>query len=133
MADKPLFNLGAEGRWRLAYDPLQWIVQRRKTLPRPSEVGDSAESRWRAVSFVGSTKRVLHRVLSEKGVVLTAEAQARLDALPERFKAFLAEIDSPGPDNGRTARSRPLDGPGRQPGQEHPSTDVAYTRAPKAA
>ena len=133
MADKPLFNLDAEGRWRLAYDPLQWIVQRRKTLPRPSEVGDSAESRWRAVSFIGSTKRVLHRVLGEKGVVLTAEAQARLDVLPERFMAFLAEIDSPASDNARTARSRPLGGPERQPGQEPLSTSVAYARAPKAA
>ena len=133
MADKPLFNLDAEGRWRLAYDPLQWIVQRRKTLPRPSEVGDSAESRWRAVSFVGSTKRVLHRVLSEKGVVLTAEAQARLNALPERFMAFLAEIDSPAPDNARTARSCLPDGPDQPGVTEDPSTGVAYARAPKAA
>ena len=133
MADKPLFNLDAEGRWRLAYDPLQWIVQRRKTLPRPSEAGDSAEPRWRAVSFVGSTKRVLARVLGEKGVVLTAEAQARLDALPERFMAFLAEIDSPAPDNARTARSRLPDGPDQPGATEGPSTSVAYARAPKAA
>ena len=83
--------------------------------------------------FVGSTKRVLHRVLSEKGVVLTAEAQARLNALPERFMAFLAEIDSPASDNARTARFHPLDGPGRQPGQEPLSTGVGYARAPKAA
>ncbi len=30
------------------------------------------------------------RVLGEKGVVLTPEAQARLDALPERFMDFIA-------------------------------------------
>ncbi len=30
------------------------------------------------------------RVLGEKGVVLTAEAAARLDALPERFTDFIA-------------------------------------------
>ncbi len=29
MADKPVFNLGAEGRWRLAYDRQQWMIQRR--------------------------------------------------------------------------------------------------------
>ncbi len=48
-----------------------------------------ADSGWRAVSFIGSEKRVLHRVLGEKGVVLTPEAQARLDALPERFMDFV--------------------------------------------
>ena len=96
MADLPLFTLDAEGRWRLAYDPLQWIVQRRKTLPRPSEVGDSAEPCWRAVSFIGSTKRVLRRVLGERGVVLTADAHARLDALPDRFKTFIAVADDLG-------------------------------------
>ncbi len=41
-------------------------------------------------SFIGSTKATLARVLGEKGVVLTAEAQARLDALPERFIDFVA-------------------------------------------
>ncbi len=30
------------------------------------------------------------RVLGEKGVVLTAEAAARLDALPDNFLAFIA-------------------------------------------
>ncbi len=77
MADKSLFILDAEARWRLAYDSNQWIIQRRKTLPRPSGVGGSAEPRWRAVSFIGSEKRVLHRCLREAGVVLTAEASAR--------------------------------------------------------
>ena len=90
MADKSLFILDAEARWRLAYDSLQWIIQRRKTLPRPSEVGGSAEARWRAVSFIGSEKRILHRCLREAGVVLTAEATARLDALPEQFLEFTA-------------------------------------------
>ncbi len=42
------------------------------------------------ISFIGSEKRVLHRCLREAGVVLTAEASARLDALPERFLEFTA-------------------------------------------
>ncbi len=29
------------------------------------------------------------RVLGEKGIVLTAEAQIRLDALPDNFAAFI--------------------------------------------
>ncbi len=92
MADKPLFNLDAEGRWRLAYDRQQWVVQRRtqKARMRRIEGHAIADSGWRGVSFVGGTKTTLRRVLGEKRVPLTAEAQASLDALPERFMDFIA-------------------------------------------
>ena len=133
MADKPLFSLDAEARMR-AYYPLQWIIQRRAGKPcrRGSDSAAMRRTGWRGVSpFVGGTKTTLRRVLGEKGVPLTAEAQARLNALPERFIAFLAEIDSPQPDNARTARSHPLDGPERQPGRQRASADV--TRAPAPA
>ncbi len=90
MTDKPLFNLDAEGRWRLAYDRQQWVLQRRRRAPRRSERAGIADSGWRPVSFIGSTKATLARVLGEKGVILTPEAQARLDALPERFTDFIA-------------------------------------------
>ncbi len=45
---------------------------------------------WKGVSFVGSKKATLRRVLREKGVPLTAEDQARLDVRPERFMDFIA-------------------------------------------
>ncbi len=92
MADKPLFNLDAKGRWRLAYDRQQWVLQHRTGKPRVRRLKGHAiaDSGWRGVSFVGSNKRVLVRVLGEKGVILTVEAQARLDALPERFLDFIA-------------------------------------------
>ncbi len=92
MADKPLFNLDAEGRWRLAYDANQWVLQQRRGKARASHIeGRSiARSGYEAVSFIGSEKRVLRRVLGEKRVILTAEALARLDALPERFMDFIA-------------------------------------------
>ena len=91
MADTPLFNLDAKARWRLAYDRQQWVIQHRTKKARVShtEGGSIADSGWRAVSFIGGTKATLARVLGEKGVVLTAEAAARLDALPERFMDFL--------------------------------------------
>ncbi len=91
MADRPLFTLDAEACWRLAFDRQQWVVQRRTKKARvsPTEGGSIADSGWRA-PFVGSEKRVLARVLGEKGVVLTPEAQARLDALPERFLDFVS-------------------------------------------
>ncbi len=89
MADNPLFNLDAEARWRLAYDRNQWIVQRRDGPPRASEAPAGRNSGFRAVSFVGSSKSVLRRVLGAAGVVLTPEAQAQLDALPEQFLDFV--------------------------------------------
>ncbi len=92
MADKSLFTLDTEGRWRLAYDRQQWVVQRRAGTPcrRGSDSAAMRRTGWRAVSFTGSNKTTLRRVLGEKGVVLTAEAQARLGALPERFMDFIA-------------------------------------------
>ena len=92
MADQPLVTLDAEGRWRLAYDRQQWVVQRRVGNPLPGRSGSAAgaTSGWKAVSFVGSEKRVLRRVLREAGVVLTTEAQTQLDTLPEQFMEFVA-------------------------------------------
>ena len=42
------------------------------------------------IPFVGGQKATLHRLFREKGISLTAEAQARLDALPEQFMEFIA-------------------------------------------
>ena len=93
MADKPLFNLDAEARWRLAYDSNQWIIQRRTKKPRVGrlEGGSIADSGYRGVSFIGSTKRTLYRCIREAGVVLTPTAQTRLDALPGDFLDFVAD------------------------------------------
>ncbi len=41
------------------------------------------------LSFVGIKKATRGRIFREKGIVLTAEAQARLDALPDNFAAFI--------------------------------------------
>ncbi len=92
MTDKPLFNLDTKGRWRLAYDRQQWVVQRCAGTPcrRGSDSAAMRRTGWRAVSFIGGTKTTLRRVLGEKGVVLTPEAQARLDVLPEQFLNFFA-------------------------------------------
>ena len=90
MADNPLFSLDAEGRWRLAYDSNQWIIQRRKGPARPCGVVPGRDSGWMAVSFIGGKKATLVRLFREKSVVLTAEAQSRFDALPEQFMDFIA-------------------------------------------
>ncbi len=90
MADKPLFNLDTDGRWRLAYDRQHWIIQRRVGAPRPSDSGAVLKSGWQAVSFVGGKKATLDRLFREKGIFLTGEVQARFDALPEQFMDFIA-------------------------------------------
>ena len=92
MADKPLFNLDAEGRWRLAYDRNQWVIQRRAQKPRVRRLEGHAiaDTGWRGLAFVGGKRATLDRLFREKGVVLTAEAQARFDALPEQFMDFIA-------------------------------------------
>jgi hypothetical protein len=91
MTDKPLFIMDTDARWRLAYDANQWVLQQRRGKARASHIEGRriARSGYEAVSFIGSTKRVLTRVLGERGVVLTPEAQTRLDALPERFMDFV--------------------------------------------
>ncbi len=92
MTDKPLFNLDAKGRWRLPCDRQQWVVQQRVGTPcqRGSDSAAMRRTGWKAVSFIGGKKATLARVLGEKGVILTAEAQARLDALPDMFMEFIA-------------------------------------------
>ncbi len=92
MADKPLFNLDTDGRWRLAYDSNQWVIQRRAQKPRVRRLEGHAiaDSGWRGVSFVGGKKATLGRLFREKGITLTPEAQARFDALPEQFMDFIA-------------------------------------------
>ncbi len=94
MADKPLFNLDTEGRWRLAYDRQQWIIQRRVGAARPSDSGAVLKSGWQAVSFVGGKKATLHRLFREKDISLTVEAQTHFDALPEQFMDFIAAPES---------------------------------------
>ncbi len=90
MVDKPLFTLDAEGRWRLAYDSNQWVLQRRQQAARPGNSHGIRDSGWRGVSFVGGKKATLDLLFREKGISLTAEAQARFDALPEQFMDFIA-------------------------------------------
>ncbi len=43
-----------------------------------------------ALSFVGGKKTTLERLFREKGISLTPEALARLDALPKQFRDFVA-------------------------------------------
>ena len=74
MPDLPLFDL-APG-WRLAHDPLQWVLQRKHG------------SKWRSLHFIATKKTVLERVLREEGVILTPDSRRAVDALPETFNEW---------------------------------------------
>ena len=96
MADRPLFNLDANGRWRRAYDKYQWIIQRRDHKPsvrtRARDAAAIRDSGYRGQSFICCKKATVDRLFREKGVVLTPEAQKQLDALPNEFLDFLIEL-----------------------------------------
>ena len=63
------------GRWALAADSLQWMLQRR------------AGQRWQSVSFVSSTRDVLLRCMREKGCP-PADAERLLAGLPSTFEEW---------------------------------------------
>ena len=96
MSDRHLFYLDADRRWDLAWDSQQWMVRRRQAQRRGTEGLHASDFLWGPVWYVGSEKRTLHQYIEgERGpplpvdkrprIVLTAEAQAKLDALPDRF------------------------------------------------
>ncbi len=60
MADKPLFNLDTEGRWRLAYDSNQWVLQNVRVL-RAESATAFASPVGAGFSFVGGKKVTLGR------------------------------------------------------------------------
>ena len=75
MTDRVLFLI-CDG-WALGHDANQW------TLLKAKKRRD--ERYWNAVSFIASNKTVLRRVLREKRILPTAEAQEYLDTMPESF------------------------------------------------
>ena len=65
------------GRWALASDGLQWVLQR---------LGGGT---WRAVSFVRSDREILERCMREKGTPLD-DAVNLLEGLPQTFNEWWA-------------------------------------------
>ena len=79
MADSEVSRLNPE--WSLGFDRAQWIVRKKA----------GTKGNCNPVSFVGSDKDILWRVLGEHGVVVTPEAKTAIDAMPHRFLDWLAE------------------------------------------
>ena len=66
--------------WALGADDLQWFVLRARN--------HRGRIKWQPVGFVCSTRDVLRRVLREKGVRLTPEGEAAVNALQPTFDAW---------------------------------------------
>lgn len=59
--------------WALSADRNQWMLCRKRG------------PKWQPVSFVGSNKGVLRRIMREDGVTCTPEADAAVNALSDEF------------------------------------------------
>lgn len=85
MTDRIFLRLNDD--WSLGYDDLHWIVCR-VYFKRDT-------ARFLPVSFIGSTRAVLYRVIRENGIEPTPEAQVALDAMPDTFREWLLLRDNP--------------------------------------
>ncbi len=81
IGDVPFLQLS--DNWRLASDPLQWVVQRRGSFDVKR-----GERRWNAVSFVATRRDILFRVLRELEAEVSPDAQAALDDLSQTFREW---------------------------------------------
>ena len=67
------------GRWALAADRLQWMLQR--------QYMNKGQPAWHSVSFVASTRDVLARCMRERGCP-PADAERLLAGLPSTFEEW---------------------------------------------
>jgi len=82
MRDEFIIQLTAD--WAILADHNQWILAKAEKC-RPQGDLRSPTVRCRGVSFIGSTKAVLLRVVREKGITVGSDAKAIIDIWPERF------------------------------------------------
>ena len=84
MTDRQFLRLSE--RWALAYDSLQWIIQRRGSMDRRS-----GKCRWNGESFISSNRDILVLTLREKGIVPDLGKMEEVLALPYTFKEWLVQ------------------------------------------
>ena len=94
-------QFAVSGNWAIASDGIQWILQRR------------AGRRWKAVSFVRSTKAILARCMREKHCP-PPDQLALLDGLPNTFDEWAVARDRAVPSGltGSADAAQPPDTPG---------------------
>ena len=83
MTDRQFLRLN--DRWALAYDNLQWVIQRRGSFDKRS-----GKYRWSGESFISSNRDILVLTLREKGIVPDPSKMEEVLALPYTFKEWIA-------------------------------------------
>ena len=114
MMDRTLFDLDAAGRWRLAYDSNQWIIQKRGGARRQDAADRAGQELWRGITFIGGPKRGLWRSFRELEIMLTDDALTRVDALPDDFLTWWAQArqkEAPQPVKGGARREEAVQAP----------------------
>ena len=89
MADKQFLRLSE--RWALAYDSLQWIIQRRGSFDKKQDT-----RRWEPLAFISSSRDILILTLREKGAVVDPEKMEEVLALPDTFKEWIGRRQNRG-------------------------------------
>ena len=82
-------RLGLNGA--LGADEVQWVLYHLVHTDKPRAGSAWQGVQWKAVSYVRSTKRILARCIREKGIDLSQEGQAALDALADDFDSWKAD------------------------------------------
>ena len=84
MADRQFLRLSE--RWALAYDSLQWIIQRRGSFDKKQDT-----RRWEPLAFISSSRDILILTLREKGAVVDPEKMEEVLALPYTFQEWIGQ------------------------------------------
>jgi hypothetical protein len=84
MVDKQFLHLNEN--WALAYDRLQWILQRRGSYDTRRRLHN-----WQPVAYVATRRDILMRIIRENGVEPNADAKITLENLPDTFGAWITD------------------------------------------
>ena len=84
MMDRQFLRLSE--RWALAYDNLQWVIQRRGSFDKRS-----GKYRWSGESFISSNRDILVLTLREKGIVPDLGKMEEVLVLPYTFREWLVQ------------------------------------------
>ena len=87
MADKQILAMDADGTWVLAYDDLQWVVQKRQRQPTRKSSG------FEAVTFPGRVSTIW-RTVRERHITVTATASATLTAWSASHREWLTGLQN---------------------------------------
>ncbi len=68
--------------WELAYDPLQWILQKRCV----DKIREGYY--WQGKHFIAERKRILLRVIDENNIEVDEASKKYLEDLPDTFRAW---------------------------------------------